>query len=76
MLHIAPHTVDMQAAVCDGDTGEGRLSRTRGRGTYSPSGVYGDATLASREKGEYLARALRDCVCAEIGDWLAECGVQ
>ena len=58
MLHIAPEVVDMSLAVDDGNEGEGRLSRTRGEGTWSPSGVYGQATLASREKGRVIAEVL------------------
>ena len=51
MLFIAPDRVDMQSAVCDFEPGRG-LSRTPVPGkAYSPSGVYGDATLANVEKG-------------------------
>ena len=58
MLHIAPEVVDMSLAVDDGSEGEGALSRWRGEGTWSPSGVYGQATLASREKGRVIAEVL------------------
>lgn len=58
MLHIAPQVVDMSRAVDDGAEGEGRLTRTRGRGTWSASGVFGQATLASAEKGRLIAEAL------------------
>ena len=58
MLHIAPQVVDMSRAVDDGAEGEGRLTRTRGRGTWSASGVFGQATLASAEKGKLIAEAL------------------
>jgi acetamidase/formamidase/creatinine amidohydrolase/Fe(II)-dependent formamide hydrolase-like protein len=52
-LYIAPGTVRMERAVADG-TPEGKgLTRQPGNkdGIYSPSGVYGDATLASWSKG-------------------------
>ena len=58
MLHIAPHVVDMNKALDDGGDGEGRLSREPGRGTYSASGIYGQATLATAEKGKAVADAL------------------
>jgi creatinine amidohydrolase len=65
MLHIAPGVVDMTRAVDDGAEGEGRLARERGRGIWSPSGVYGQATLASADKGRAIAaHLLRYCLDA------------
>ena len=58
MLHIAPAVVDMAPAVDDGAEGDGRLSRERGQGIWSRSGVYGQATLASAEKGKVIAECL------------------
>lgn len=58
MLHIAPQVVDMARAVDDGAEGEGALSRTRGKGIWSASGVYGQATLATAGKGKLVAEAL------------------
>lgn len=58
MLHIAPGLVDMSLAVDDGAEGEGRLTRERGRGLWSRSGVYGQATLASADKGRVIAEHL------------------
>ncbi len=58
MLHIAPEVVDMSKAVDDGTEGEGRLVREPGRGLWSRSGVYGQATLASAEKGRVIAGQL------------------
>ena len=66
MLHIAPQVVDMSRAVDDGAVGEGRLSRTRGRGTWSASGVYGQATLASAEKGRTIAGVLLDYCLRQV----------
>lgn len=59
MLYIAPETVDMQQAVRDYDP-RPRFPLTRdpdGTGKYSPTGVFGDATLARRWKGERIAEA-------------------
>jgi creatinine amidohydrolase len=71
MLHIAPAVVDMARAVDDGAEGEGRLAREPGQGIWSPSGVYGQASLASAAKGKVIAGCLlRHCLrqidaCAE-----------
>jgi len=57
MLYIAPQTVDMSKAVKDYDPRPDRpgLSRDiRGRGSYSPTGIWGDPTLATREKGRII----------------------
>ena len=48
----------MSRAVDDGSQGEGRLTRTRGQGLWSSSGVYGQATLASSAKGKLIAETL------------------
>ncbi len=66
MLHIAPEVVDMSRAVDDGAEGEGRLTRTRGRGLWSESGVFGQATLASADKGEVIAEVLLQYTLAQI----------
>jgi creatinine amidohydrolase len=61
MLYIDPGSVDMTRAVRDytPSSGPPRLTRQRGaQGTYSPSGVWGDPTLATRAKGERLVEAL------------------
>ena len=39
---------------------------TRGEGTYSASGVYGQATLATAEKGRAVAQALLQQVLSDI----------
>ncbi len=57
MLYIAPDLVDMSKAVKDFDPRPDRKGLTRdpkGAGTYSPSGVYGDPTLAAKEKGRII----------------------
>jgi creatinine amidohydrolase len=59
MLYIAPERVDMRKAVCDYHPGTGPLTRDpQTQGTYSASGVYGDATLASWTKGRDVAEAM------------------
>jgi creatinine amidohydrolase len=60
MLYIAPQTVDMSKAVRDeGEERPGSLTRDpNGRGVYSASGVWGDATRATRAKGEKVTEAL------------------
>jgi creatinine amidohydrolase len=46
---------------------EGGLTRDpNGKETYSPSGVWGDATLATREKGRIVVEALVKSILAEI----------
>lgn len=66
MLHIASQAVDMTRAVDDGSEGIGPLSRTRGQGTWSESGVYGQATLANANKGKLVAKALLQIAVSEI----------
>ncbi|MFM9879631.1 MAG: creatininase family protein [Burkholderiaceae bacterium] len=69
MLHIAPGVVNMALAVQDGqlERGPGGLSRDpHGSGVYSPSGVYGDATRATAEKGQALVAELLARMLAEI----------
>jgi creatinine amidohydrolase len=64
MLHIAPASVDMKKAAAEFDPevrpGPGApLTRRRGgQGIYSASGVWGDATLATAQKGATIAEAL------------------
>ncbi len=57
MLYISPETVDMSKAVKDFDSRPGRKGLTRnpeGEGHYSPTGIWGDPTLATKKKGEVL----------------------
>jgi creatinine amidohydrolase len=61
MLYIDPSAVDMTKAVKDYSPSSGgtRLTRQRGNaGTYSPSGIWGDPTRATREKGRIFVEAL------------------
>jgi creatinine amidohydrolase len=71
LLYIDPATVDMSKAVKDyhpakpgGPTGFTRDPNKPG--TYSASGVYGDATLATREKGELVTKATLATILKDI----------
>jgi creatinine amidohydrolase len=67
MLYLSPLNVDMSKAVQDYHPGQGGLTRDpKKEGVYSPSGVYGDATLATREKGRTVTEALVAAILAEI----------
>ena len=58
MLFIASERVDMSKAARDYHPGSGPLSPDPNTtGVYSPSGIYGDATLASVEKGRAVVEA-------------------
>jgi creatinine amidohydrolase len=67
VLYIAPDLVNMKKAVKDYHPSPGGLTRnSKGPGAYSASGIYGDATLATREKGEKLIEALVAGILSEI----------
>jgi creatinine amidohydrolase len=67
MLHIAPDMVDMSRAVRDYHPGRGKLTRDpEAEGIYSETGVYGDPTLASAEKGARIVEALVAGIVADI----------
>jgi creatinine amidohydrolase len=68
MLYMAPESVDMKKAVKDynGSKPGGLTRDPNGKGTYSPSGVWGDATLATREKGKIVTEALVRSILGEI----------
>ncbi len=68
MLFIAPETVDMSRAVRDYHPSSGHtLTRNpRKQGIYSPTGVWGDATLASRKKGKLIVEAIVGAIVQEI----------
>jgi len=64
MLYIAPETVNLTAAQRDihPDKGPGGLTRDADAttGVYSPTGAWGDPTLATVEKGRVVVEALVD----------------
>jgi len=68
MLYINPASVEMKKAVKDyHPSKESGLTRDPHKpGAYSASGVYGDATLATREKGAAVAEAMLEGMLREI----------
>jgi creatinine amidohydrolase len=61
MLYMAPDSVDMNKAVKDYHPSKGRgLTRdpNNQEGTYSATGIWGDPTLATKEKGRKVTEAL------------------
>jgi creatinine amidohydrolase len=73
MLYIAPKSVDMSKAARDYHPGGGSLTRTWGAdGIYSPTGIYGDATLATRSKGQAVTEAMVAGILADIERLRAE----
>jgi creatinine amidohydrolase len=68
MLYIDPASVDMSKAVKDYHPSEaGGLTRDPNkRGVYSATGIYGDPTLATKEKGETMARAILEGMLRDI----------
>jgi creatinine amidohydrolase len=68
MLFIDPASVDMNKAVKDYHPSEaGGLTRDRkSPGVYSATGIYGDPTLATKEKGEVMARAILEGMLRDI----------
>jgi creatinine amidohydrolase len=58
MLYIDAQCVDMSKAADDYHPGNGPLTPNAGEaGVYSPSGIYGNATLATAEKGRIIVEA-------------------
>jgi len=68
MLVIDPTSVDMSRAVKDfcSDRPGGLTRDPAGPGTYSPTGIWGDPTLASVAKGEALVNAFLDGLLRDI----------
>ncbi|MBX2941921.1 MAG: creatininase family protein [Cyclobacteriaceae bacterium] len=69
ILYMRPKAVDMQKAVKDYAPNQGKgLTRNPNNtaSTYSPSGVWGDATLASYEKGRIVTEALVEMILDDI----------
>jgi creatinine amidohydrolase len=68
MLYIDASLVDMGKAAKDYHAqGTGGLTRDpKGAGTYSPTGIWGDATLATREKGRRVVEAMVEGMLKEI----------
>ena len=69
MLYIAPESVRMSKAVRDlhADQPGGGLTRDpKGKGVYSPTGAWGDPTLATREKGKAVTESLVSTILKDI----------
>jgi creatinine amidohydrolase len=68
MLFIDPASVDMSRAVKDfHPSPKGGLTRDPKKvGSYSATGVYGDATLATRAKGEAMVHAMLATMMKDI----------
>lgn len=74
MLYISPETVDMSKAVKDFDSRPGRKGLTRnpeGEGHYSPTGIWGDPTLATKNKGEVLVETAVQEIIQQIKELVA-----
>jgi creatinine amidohydrolase len=74
MLYISPETVDMSKAVKDFDSRPGRKGLTRnpdGEGHYSPTGIWGDPTLANKNKGEVLVETAVKEIIRQIKELIA-----
>ncbi|MBL8204310.1 MAG: alpha/beta fold hydrolase [Blastocatellia bacterium] len=74
MLYIDPASVEMKKAVKDytprpnnsrGLTRDPKVA-ARGEGTYSPTGSWGDPTLATREKGKIVTEATAAAILKQI----------
>ena len=71
MLYIAPNTVRMSRAVKElSPDRRGPLTRNpkAAEGTYSPTGAWGDPTLATKEKGQILVDATVKAILGDIAN--------
>jgi creatinine amidohydrolase len=71
MLYIAPNTVRMSRAAKDlNPDRRGPLMRNpkATEGTYSPTGAWGDSTLATKEKGQIFVEATVKAILVDIED--------
>lgn len=68
MLYINPDLVQMHKATADfRENAKGPLTRIDSpEASYSPSGVWGDATLATKAKGAVVVNALVDSIVEDI----------
>jgi creatinine amidohydrolase len=76
MLYIKPEVVDMGRAVKDyyplGGRGLTRDPENEDAGAFSASGIYGDATLATLEKGRIAVEARVRHIVEELKDLIME----
>jgi len=69
MLYIAPHVVRLERARPDYREAPGRVRLTRdpdAEGVYSPTGAWGDPTLATLEKGRIVVETLVRHISDEV----------
>ena len=67
MLFVDPSAVDMSKAVREYGPGSGPMTRQKDApGLFSSTGVFGDATVATREKGRVIVETLVDGVLADV----------
>lgn len=69
MLYMDSNSVNMRRAAKDYSpkSTAGPLTRILGaEGTYSPTGIFGDATLATREKGRIITEGLVKAIIGEL----------
>ncbi|MBI4853116.1 MAG: creatininase family protein [Acidobacteria bacterium] len=68
MLYITPDQVDMSKAVKDYSPDKGPLTRNpnNAQGTYSKTGIWGDPTLATKEKGQKIVEAIVSGILRDI----------
>lgn len=77
MLYISPGIVRIQKAVKDDNPKmviPGPLTRNSktDKGIYSPTGAWGDPTLATREKGKIITEAYVDYILKQINVFIAQ----
>jgi len=76
MLSIHPEVVRMERARRDIDDDRSRGGLTRNphaeTGVYSPTGVWGDPTLATREKGRIVTAALIERIVSFLERFAAD----
>jgi creatinine amidohydrolase len=76
MLYLAPDVVRMERATRDihPDRGPGGLRRDpkAETGVHSPTGAYGDPTLATREKGQIVVEGMVDFLVTQVESLSAE----
>lgn len=69
MLYIAPDTVKMSKAIKDYDPRPNRRGLTRdpnGDGVYSPTGIWGNPTLATVEKGKVITDIIIEIIISDL----------
>ena len=74
MMYIAPKIVKFSKAVKDYDPRPNRRGLTRdpeGKGHYSPTGIWGDPTLASKNKGKIIVETTVKEIVTQIKELIA-----